>query len=462
MGKTLIDGKRVLDRDSYMITKDSIPEPDDFDLGDQIVVTDSFAPDVTEVLLRVDMVAGVKSWTGTVTSASAPSDDDGLPNGVLWEQPPLMWRKVGGAYSMTPTSPQAAEFRRAFSLIDDAKRKVYQNRAERDWVIGIGGAEQSKFRNRIGYQDLMRGFPVLTDPLTNHTNVEIVNVGQQLVAIPGAESAPYWTDPGPVTLTRGNDATCGIPGTIPGAIEFTTKTDGTRVCRFTSAAGFGNAANGKRRSQVFFDWVSGRKKVAWELSFMISEDDDAPYSADPLYKYPFLLFQHKGAGEPMFGMNVEGNADGTYNLYWVHKYSSQSPDTVTFRRSWNSSSPASIQAQSGTQRFFERTIRKGEWVDMYIECFLDERDITEAAGGRGYLDIWINGEQVLTYNGPTLTIRDVGGATPAPHAWMVGIYRHETGAPTELKELDLNRQEDPAPFTRVVDFRTCRLLDLEG
>lgn len=371
-----------------------------------------------------------------------------------------MFRLSGFFRAGRPTQKQVDEFRRTLGLTEQKTPQVYQNRAERDWVIGIGGGELSKFRNRVGRQDLMLGFPSLIDPLTGHTNVEVVNYGQQLVPIPGATSAPYWTDPGPLTLTRGNSDTCGIPGTIPGAIEFITKPDGNRVCRFTSAAGFGNAANGKRRAQVFFDWVSGRIKVGWLLSFRISELDDAPYSASPLYKYPVLIFQFKGAGEPMFGLHVETNPDGTFNLYWVHKYSSQSPDAATFRSAWNTTSPGNRRADSGTQRYFERTIRQGEWIDMYIEAFLDERDTAEAAGGLGYLNIWIGNEQVLAYNGPTLSIRDVGGAQPQPHAWMVGIYRHETGAPAALKELDLNRAENPAPFDRVVEFRECRLIHL--
>lgn len=359
-----------------------------------------------------------------------------------------------------PTNQQKLDFARAFDLINSDSSYLYQNRAERDYVIGIGGGTLSKFRNRIGFHDLLRGFPSLIDPLTNHSNIELINIGQPLVPIPGATSAPYWTDPGSVTLVRGNNDECGIPATVPGAIDFLTDPDGTKFCRFTSQAGYGNAANGKRRSQVFFDWVSGRIKARWLLSFRMSPTDDAPYSAAPLYKYPFLIFQHKGAGEPMLGMSVEGKPDGTYNLFWVHKYSSQSPDTETFRRAWNDRAPASILAQSGTQRFFEYTIRKGEWVDMQIDVTFDERDISVEAGGMGSLDIWINGEQVLAYVGPTLSIRDSGGATPAPHAWMVGVYRHESGAPAELKELDLNRADNPAPYNRSIDFRECKLIRL--
>lgn len=412
--------------------------------ADAVMTVRAVASGATYVAQAVSGVNGL-----VIVSEEDPVDNDGRPDGTIWQRPGFPAAvKAGGTYSVT--ADKKAEFRREYQIRDEP---VYQNDADRDRVIAIGGAVTSKFRNRIAVQDLMQGVDSLTNPLTGHTNAEIVNIGQALVPVPGATSAPYWTDPGPVTLTRGNSDACGIPGNIPGAIEFMTDPDGTKFVRFTSAEGFGNAANGKRRSQLFFDWVSGRIHAAWDLSFRIAPTDDAPYSSSPLYKYPFLLFQHKGAGEPMFGLNVEGLSDGTYNLYWVHKYSSQTPDTVTFRRAWNSTSPANIQAQSGVQRFFERVIRKGEWIDMRIEVYFDERDITDEAGGDGYLNIWINGEQVLAYVGPTLSIRDVGGATPSPHSWMVGVYRHETGAPTELKELDLNRQESPAPFTRAVDFR---------
>ena len=61
-----------------------LPDPATLVAGDSVVLTGTFAADVTSVLLTVDFVKGVKSWTGTVISANDPVNADGLPNGVTW------------------------------------------------------------------------------------------------------------------------------------------------------------------------------------------------------------------------------------------------------------------------------------------------------------------------------------------------------------------------------------------
>lgn len=65
-------------------TADTPPDPATLGAGDSAVLTGTFAADVTSVLLTVDYVKGVKSWTGTVISANDPVDADGLPDGVTW------------------------------------------------------------------------------------------------------------------------------------------------------------------------------------------------------------------------------------------------------------------------------------------------------------------------------------------------------------------------------------------
>ena len=65
-------------------TADTLPDPATLGAGDSVVLTGTFAADVTSVLLTVDYVKGVKSWTGTVVSANDPVNADGLPNGVTW------------------------------------------------------------------------------------------------------------------------------------------------------------------------------------------------------------------------------------------------------------------------------------------------------------------------------------------------------------------------------------------
>ena len=65
-------------------TADTLPDPATLAPWATAVLTGTFAADVTSVLLTVDYVKGVKSWTGTVISANDPVDADGLPNGVTW------------------------------------------------------------------------------------------------------------------------------------------------------------------------------------------------------------------------------------------------------------------------------------------------------------------------------------------------------------------------------------------
>lgn len=81
------------------ITTISLPLPDPATLtpGAMAVLTGTFAADVTSVLLTVDYVKGVKSWTGTVISANDPVDADGLPSGVTWIK--VNGSYVSGAYS---------------------------------------------------------------------------------------------------------------------------------------------------------------------------------------------------------------------------------------------------------------------------------------------------------------------------------------------------------------------------
>lgn len=65
-------------------TSATLPDPASLPVGAPAKLTGTFAADVTAVALKVDYVKGVKSWTGTVVSANAPVNTDGLPNGVTW------------------------------------------------------------------------------------------------------------------------------------------------------------------------------------------------------------------------------------------------------------------------------------------------------------------------------------------------------------------------------------------
>lgn len=330
---------------------------------------------------------------------------------------------------------------------------VYVNRSDTDKFL-VNGVASDFSRNTMSFQDLFWQPGSLRLDLTGKSNVETVNVGQLLVPVDGAVSAPYWTDPGPITLSRTAD-------TVTTEVDPHITWDSTnQTWTFRSLPGYGAAASSRRRAQIFFDKVRARRRVCWDLSFRLPDEDDLPYSADPVYKYPMLVWQFKGAADPFAAMSVESNGDGTANLYWYQKWSSDASDVSTYRRQYNSSNTGNTTAQSQSTRLFNYTFQKGQWLDILIESYLDERNITTAAGGFGYTNVWINGEQVLCYSGPTLSYRDTAGADPSPHAWMVGVYRHESSVPSGLEELDLDREVDPAPYTRATEWRRAKLMDL--
>lgn len=68
----------------FVFTAATLPDPTTLAPRTPVVLTGTFAADVTAVSLTVDYVKGVKSWTGTVVSANDPVNADGLPNGVTW------------------------------------------------------------------------------------------------------------------------------------------------------------------------------------------------------------------------------------------------------------------------------------------------------------------------------------------------------------------------------------------
>ena len=77
-------GEGLLEDQPRVYTAATLPDPASLPVDTSALVTGNFAADVTSVLLTVDYVKGVKAWTGTAVSASAPSNSDGLPNGVTW------------------------------------------------------------------------------------------------------------------------------------------------------------------------------------------------------------------------------------------------------------------------------------------------------------------------------------------------------------------------------------------
>ena len=324
---------------------------------------------------------------------------------------------------------------------------VYQSQSERDNIVGAGGLRFLQ-RATIAYHDLLR-HDTLVSPLTGVTNLATLNYGQALAPIPGAVSAPYWTDPGGVTVVSPSVAS------VPGMLEIS-----GGIARFTSPVGHGSPAPSHRRVQANFPAISARQRVVWDLSFRLPNEDDFPFDAATGWTYQFMMWQLKGAENPAMWLDCTTSSDGsTATLNFYQKLSSMTGDTDTVRIQWNSQMTGALNAGS-TRRLWQGTFKKGDWVDVAIEAFLDERKVTDLAGGQGYINLYVNGAQVLAYSGPTLNARQASGYPAPDHYWMVGIYRQESGVPAGAEECDLSRQTNPAPFKRVIDFRRARLLSL--
>jgi hypothetical protein len=343
----------------------------------------------------------------------------------------------------------------------------YISRGYRDTVL-VHGVEVTISPARTSHHDMLRAWPSMVDPLTASANFAVLNVAQPLVAIPGASAAPYWTDPGPLVYNTAGTGAGFIPASIPGQIDFVTHVDGDKCIRFTAPAGYGNGEAGKRRIQLNSYQITTRIPVAWDLSFLIPDEDDAPYDVATGYDYPVLIWQLKDAtSQPVWSVGYETTADpNVFDLYVNFLYSDYDLDPSTYRRQYNAVA-GTVGDSASALRVALTQINRNEWQDLRIEMFLDERDHTDAAGGQGYASMSLNGRNILEWSGPTYTKLNISGATPVAHRWSMGLYRFEysvgtspQGVPTPLKELDLNRAVSPAPYTRQMYCRRARLLKL--
>lgn len=303
----------------------------------------------------------------------------------------------------------------------------------------------------------------LVNPITGRTNLASINYGQQLVKLSSPDGNGYWwSDPGPITLSE--NASNMVPS-LAGQIEFSS-INGSQACVITSPVGYGNGAADKRRTQLNFNPI-GRGHYRWELSFMMTAADDAPYDTVTAYGYGFLLWQLKGAEHPALSLQVRTRADGDYDLIFTNRWSSWALDnnTKSYTRVLNGVS--GLSNSTGTQTLMTKTFKRGEWVDLVIDAVLDERDINISAVanadavGYGRATLTMNGVVECQYSGPTLVYKDISGNVPPnPHMWILAIYRHESGSSGTTVELDKTKEIDPAPYQRQVAFRRARVVKL--
>lgn len=305
----------------------------------------------------------------------------------------------------------------------------------------------------------------LIDPITSKSFAAFQTyVGQQLVPIAEAASAPYWTDPGQITHNANAN---NIPSSYPGLIDYV-QYKGRWTLRLRSPAGYGDAAgNGKRRSQIRLPPLSNRATYHWRMSFEIPEDDEPCWDAATRYAFPILFWQIIGTAagsQPLFSFMLETTQDpNVFRLLARFRWSGDSVTTTPLYRRQNGSSTGTT-APNADLYLCNVAVRRNVEQVLDIVISLDERGDADTV--YGWAKAWLNGEKIVDYAGPTYYLSGTAAATAdtlsCTHCtlYRFGYSRMaqlEGGNPTGFAELDLNSQTDPAPYTRVLHFYEWRM-----
>lgn len=305
----------------------------------------------------------------------------------------------------------------------------------------------------------------LIDPITGKSFAAFQTyVGQPLAPIPGATSAPYWTDAGQITHNANAN---NIPASYPGLIDYVRYKDRWTL-RLRCPAGYGDAAgNGKRRSQIRLPPIGNRGTYHWRIAFEIPAEDEPCYDAATKYAFPILFWQIIGTAsgsEPLFSFMLETTADpNVFRLLARFRWSGDSTtSTPTYRRQNGSNTGTS--APKDDIYLCNVAVQRGREYKLDVVIYLDERG--DATTVYGWAKAWLDGVKIIDYAGPTYYCAGTAAATAGTLSSVhCTLYRFgysrmaqlEGGNPTGFNELDLNRQTDPAPYTRVLHFYEWRM-----
>lgn len=304
----------------------------------------------------------------------------------------------------------------------------------------------------------------LLDPITGKSAAAFqIFVGQPLVPIPSASSAPYWTDPGQIS----HNANAGnIASSYPGLIEYITY-KGRNVLRLRSPAGYGDAAgNGARRSQIRMPPISNRATYHWRIAFEIPDDDEPCWDAATKYAYPVLFWQIIGTQTgslPLWSFILETTPDpNVFRLLSRFRYSGDNGTTTSYRRQGNAAT--GTFAANSDLYLCDVAVQRGREHKLDIVIAFDERSSTTEV--YGWAKAWLDGAKIFDYGGPTYylpgTVAATAGTLSCAHCtvYRFGYSRRaqvEGGNPTGVNELNLNSPNNPAPFTRVLHFYEWRM-----
>jgi hypothetical protein len=326
----------------------------------------------------------------------------------------------------------------------------------------VNGNTTDVFPARMQVHDLAPASGSLVNPVSGRANFSLLNVGQPLT--PAVGGPPYWTDPGALLYTVTGASDGFIPENVPGLIEFLERADGVPVAQFTCPPGYGEGAagNGSRRTQLQSAQITTRRRVAWRLKIIMPSSDAAPYDVATGYNFPLLFWQLKtDNSQPMWtAVVVTTSTPNVYQLRIGFLYSDDESDAGTHRRQVNDDDAGSFNNDSSTT-VVTALFNREEYQDLVIEMYLDERDVTTAAGGEGYAVITLNGETLAQWSGPTVAYKDIDGNLPAPPRWSLGPYLYASSVPAGLEQLDLDRAVDPSPNYRCIQFAEACLYDLD-
>ncbi|RZI79042.1 MAG: hypothetical protein EOP38_26385, partial [Rubrivivax sp.] len=167
--------------------------------------------------------------------------------------------------------------------------------------------------------------------------------------------------------------------------------------------------------------IPTRRALTWDLSFKFGGDKVG--EAWPTVKYtssPVLIWQviQSTRGYPPMVLMVDTDPADSNKLLLILAW--RSTNTVAYTNRWTVASLA-----------------KNQYHDLVIQANLDERET--AAGGRGQLRMWINGQLAADLNQRTL-FPDLDDT----YRWVVALY--QTNEPS------------PIALTRVMKWRRARMM----
>lgn len=141
------------------------------------------------------------------------------------------------------------------------------------------------------------------------------------------------------------------------------------------------------------------RDLAWDLAFQLGgSSPDEAWPMLPPGKSPALIWQLlPQPGHPTLAImsDTDDAAAGTIKL----SFSLRTSDTV--RPDW------AVVAGG---------LKPNAPIDVFMTANLDERESDD--GGHGYWRVWVNGKQIVSYDGKTLR----ADFAKDPHRWTIGLY----------------------------------------